>query len=71
MNYLLKHKLTIAGLILGAAGGYLYYHFVGCTNGTCSITSRPLNSTLYGAMMGGLLLNMFQKEKQKEKKDEY
>lgn len=65
MNFILKHKLTFIGLIVGAIGGYLYYYFVGCANGTCSITSKPVNSTLYGAMMGGLLLNIFKKEKQK------
>ena len=63
MKYLNKHKITILGLILGALGGYLYYHFIGCVSGTCAITSKPLNSTLYGALMGGLLFNMFQKEK--------
>jgi len=63
MKYLNKHKITIIGLILGALAGYLYYHFIGCVSGTCAITSKPLNSTLYGALMGGLLFNMFQKEK--------
>jgi hypothetical protein len=63
MNFIQKHKLTIIGIIAGAIGGYLYYYFVGCASGTCSITSKPLNSTLYGAMMGGLLFNIFQKEK--------
>jgi hypothetical protein len=63
MNFILNHKLTIIGIVLGAIGGYLYYHYIGCMSGTCPITSRPLNSTLYGAMMGGLLLNTFKKEK--------
>jgi len=67
MNYLNKHKMTIIGLIVGALGGYLYYYFIGCVSGTCAITSKPLNSTLYGALMGGLLFNMFQKEKIKSK----
>ena len=65
MNFILKHKFTIIGIITGAIGGYLYYYFVGCASGTCSITSKPLNSTLYGAMMGGLFLNIFQKEKKR------
>lgn len=43
----------------GAVAGYLYYYYVGCASGTCAITSRPLNSTLYGAAMGGLLFNIF------------
>jgi len=63
MNFLLKHKLTIIGVIAGAIGGYLYYNFIGCTNGTCAITSKPLNSTLYGAVLGGLLFSMFKKSK--------
>lgn len=60
-----KYKLTLAGVVIGAIAGYLYYHFVGCASGTCMITSKPLNSTLYGALMGGLFLNMFQKESNK------
>jgi len=63
MNFILKHRLTLIGIVLGAIGGYLYYHYIGCMSGTCPITSQPLNSTLYGAMMGGLLLNTFKKEK--------
>ncbi len=65
MNFILKYKLTIMGIVAGAIVGYLYYHFVGCASGTCAITSKPINSTLYGAMMGGLLFNIFQKEKPK------
>ncbi len=47
------------GLAIGAIAGYLYYYFIGCASGTCSITSKPLNSTLYGMFMGGLLFDMF------------
>ena len=63
MTFILKNKLVIIGIIAGAIAGYAYYHYVGCLSGTCSITSKPINSTLYGALMGGLLLNMFKKEK--------
>lgn len=63
MDFINKYKLTIVGVMLGALGGYLYYHYVGCVSGSCPITSRPVNSTLYGAAMGGLFLNMFQKKK--------
>jgi len=63
MNIILKHKLTIIGVIAGAIGGYLYYHFVGCSSGTCAITSNPKNSTLCGSVMGGLIFNILKKEK--------
>ena len=46
------------GVALGAIGGYAYYYFVGCASGTCAITSKPVNSTLYGMFMGGLLLDL-------------
>ncbi len=62
MEFINKYKLTFIGIAVGAVGGYLYYHFVGCASGTCAITSNPLNSTLYGAMMGGSLVNTFKKD---------
>lgn len=72
MNFILKHKLPIMGVLIGAMGGYLYYYFVGCNSGSCAITSNPVNSTLYGGLMGSLLLNTFKKEEKKkeEKKNE-
>jgi C4-dicarboxylate transporter len=57
--------ITGLGIAIGALAGYAYYFYVGCASGTCAITSKPLNSTLYGAVMGGLLLNMFVKETKK------
>lgn len=65
-GFLKKYQLTIIGALLGAIGGYLYYHFVGCNSGTCAITSKPVNSTLYGALMGGLFFNIFKKEKKRQ-----
>jgi Family of unknown function (DUF6132) len=55
--------ITLSGVLLGAVAGYAYYYFVGCASGTCAITSKPLNSTLYGALMGGLLFNLFATKK--------
>jgi len=57
--------ITGIGIVVGAIAGYLYYFYVGCTSGTCAITSKPLNSTLYGALMGGLVFNMFVKSPKK------
>ncbi|GAP42500.1 hypothetical protein TBC1_11630 [Lentimicrobium saccharophilum] len=62
----LKNRLTsrniqknIAGLILGALGGFLYYRLVGCNSGGCAITSNPYISILWGAAMGYLLADIF------------
>ena len=64
MNSFIKNNLlTIIGITLGAIGGFAYYKYVGCASGTCMITSKPLNSTLYGALMGSLFFNIFKKEK--------
>lgn len=41
-------------VVLGALGGYLYYTFIGC-NGSCLITGSPINSTLYGSLIGLVL----------------
>jgi hypothetical protein len=41
-------------IVLGALGGFLYYNFIGC-NGSCAITGSPVNSTLYGSLIGLVL----------------
>ena len=51
--------ITGIGIIIGLLAGYLYYAQIGCASGTCAITSKPLNSTLYGGLMGGLLFNLW------------
>jgi phage shock protein E len=57
-----KNKWMLAGSILGGILGYLYYHFIGCQSGSCAITSQPVNSTLYGLVMGGLFFSLFSKD---------
>lgn len=64
LRLLNKYKLYVVGAILGALAGYLYWQYVGCESGTCAITSKPLNSTLYGSLMGTLFLGMFDNQKQ-------
>jgi hypothetical protein len=40
------------GIAIGGLGGFLYYHFVGCTSGTCAITSNPYMSIIMGGFFG-------------------
>ena len=61
-NLIQKNKLSLLGVAVGALSGYLYWNYIGCTSGTCMITSKPINSTLYGALMGYLLFGIFKKE---------
>jgi len=42
-------------LLLGAARGFAYYYFIGCTTGSCPITSNPWISTGYGALVVAIL----------------
>ena len=40
------------GITLGGLAGFLYYYFVGCSSGSCAITSSPYMSTIYGGLLG-------------------
>ncbi|MCO6497863.1 MAG: hypothetical protein J5I50_09395 [Chitinophagaceae bacterium] len=62
MNFLKKNILTVSGVALGALAGFFYWKYVGCLSGTCMITSKPVNSTLYGALMGGLFFSIFKSD---------
>lgn len=61
-----KHWLVITGVAIGALAGYLYWRLVGCSTGTCPITSSPFMSTLWGAIMGGLIFDIFNKKNNKQ-----
>jgi hypothetical protein len=58
-HWIINNKLYLIGAVAGAIAGFLYWKFVGCVTGTCSITSNPIRSTLYFALLGALLFGMF------------
>ena len=62
-----KYKRELIGITLGAIAGFLYWKFVGCSSCTCMITSKPINSTLYGALMGFLVAGIFTKNEKGDK----
>lgn len=43
---------ALLATLVGAALGYGYHRFVGCSSGACPITANPYISTAYGALMG-------------------
>ncbi|MFC2129962.1 DUF6132 family protein [Bacteroidota bacterium] len=62
-------KLAI-GAGAGALLGYAYYYFIGCSSGSCPITSNWHISTMYGAVMGILLAFPIKKKAVKDDKEE-
>ncbi|WP_394335436.1 hypothetical protein [Massilibacteroides vaginae] len=42
----------LIGLAVGAIGGFLYWRLIGCSSGTCPITSSPIISSVWGALLG-------------------
>jgi hypothetical protein len=67
MSLLRKYTWTVAGMVLGAMGGFFYWKYIGCQSGTCMITSVWHNSTAYGALLGilgaGTMKDLVQKDK--------
>jgi uncharacterized membrane protein YeaQ/YmgE (transglycosylase-associated protein family) len=63
MQYIKNNLLLIIGIIVGSLAGFFYWKFVGCSSGRCLITSRPVNATIYGAILGGLLFSIFKPNK--------
>ena len=64
MEFVKEYKISILGILIGGILGYAYYHFIGCSSGTCAITSKPINSSVYGMVMGYLIFSSFQKTKE-------
>lgn len=57
----LKNNLiTIIGFVVGVAGGFLYWKFVGCATGTCPLSSNWAIMLVYGGLTGGLIGNVLQ-----------
>ncbi len=67
ISFFRTHQIVVLGVVLGAIAGFLYWNFIGCNSGSCAITSKPVNSSNYGALMGGVLFSMFKKEPKNNK----
>ena len=65
-SWIRRNNLYLIGSLLGAATGLVYWKYVGCLTGTCSITSNPLRSMAYFAIFGALVFGLFKKEKAKK-----
>jgi hypothetical protein len=45
----------LIGAVVGAGLGFGWYKLVGCSTGACPLTSHPVVSSIYGAIMGALI----------------
>ncbi len=55
----MKRRILI-GSVIGGILGFLYYKYIGCYTGGCPIKSDPVLSTIYGAIIGALALELMQ-----------
>ena len=67
---LIKYRFKILFVTLGAIAGFLYWRFVGCSSGTCPITSNWYTSVPYGMLFGWLISDIFKSNKKDEVKNE-
>jgi len=60
---------NIGGFAAGAMAGFIYYRTVGCSSGSCAITSNPYLSMVWGGMLGYLLADIFKIKGKKQQPD--
>lgn len=69
LEYLLKHKLSIVGLLGGALVGYIYFWTLNpanaCDGAACFLKSTWYGNTLLGAWIGIAVLGLFEKSNKK------
>jgi hypothetical protein len=55
-----RYWYVIGLAVLGLAGGFVYWRFIGCSSGSCPITSNWHTSTAMGGLMGFLTGSLVQ-----------
>jgi len=63
------HWRTILGAAVGATGGALYAHYVGCNTGSCGITGNPWVAGLFFGFSGAVV-SMPGPKKEEPREDE-
>jgi len=65
---LVKSWYIILLAILGIAGGFFYWKYVGCNSGSCPITAHWHSSSVVGGVLGylsGSMISDFRKKSDK------
>ena len=63
MKWIRPTLFTLGGVLAGLA----YYYFIGCSSGSCPITSNPLGSMLYMGLIGWLISGIFGRDRSSRK----
>jgi hypothetical protein len=53
-SFIKKYLPEIIGALIGAAGGFFYWKYVGCVSGTCTIKSNWYLMIPWAAVLGFL-----------------
>ena len=53
---------SLIGMFLGLIASLIYYYKVGCTSGSCPITSNIWLTSIWGLVFGYLVGDMFNKK---------
>lgn len=61
-----KTIITAVSIAIGLIAGYAYWRFIGCSSGTCPLTSNWYSSTLIGGVFGYLISDSFKGKKKTE-----
>lgn len=56
-EFIRLYRKTLIATAIGAAAGYAYYYFIGCSSGSCAISSNPWISTAWGGLLGYFLVS--------------
>jgi hypothetical protein len=62
-----KKVFILTGAVIGGLGGFLYWKFFGCTDGTCALKSNWMIMTGYGILLGYVIFDFIPFKKKKEK----
>ncbi len=62
-------KYIIGSVVGGLVGYFVLYKLIGCSNGSCAITSNPYISTVYGIVLGLLFAGVVSNSRASEPKE--
>lgn len=69
-NFYIRHKYGILFLVPGIIVGFFYWRYVGCTSGTCPITSNWQLTVLFSGLIGFLIGDIIDDKRKKSRKEE-